>query len=432
MGGPVPDAEDDAMTESQSSAGAGTPGATAPPPAPPAALAPTRPPLRRSRTDRKIAGVAGGLGRYTDIDPLVFRVVLAVLAVFGGSGILLYALGWLLVPEEGADESEMERLLHGRATSRAVAAVLLAVVGVAAVGQLVGTGFGVGGVLALAAVAVAAVLVSRSGHPASAPGTPAPAGSAAAPGAYGQTAGTAYTSAGPLPATGSGTPPPGTPYGPPPPAAGSAPPPPAAPRERSLLGRVTVSVALLVAGALAAWNAATSHDVGAATVLAAALGIVGVGLLVGAFVGRARGLVALGVVLLAATAIASTAHLHVDRSTGDRRWVPASTAAVHSPYRLGAGDATLDLSSLDVPAGQTVSVEATVGAGRLLVLVPPGAALDVKASAGVGHVLLPAGHESNGLRPTETYAAAGAPTAGTIELDLSVGVGDLEVRRAAS
>lgn len=424
------------MTENPSSAGSGdsgTAGATASPLPPSTGPAePGRPPLRRSRTDRKIAGVAGGLGRYTDIDPLVFRVVLAVLAVFGGSGILLYALGWLLIPEEGADESEMERLLHGRATSRAVAAVLLAVVGVAAVGQLVGTGFGVGGGLALAAVAVAAVLVSRSGHPAGAPGTPAPAGPAAAPGAYGQTAGTAYTPAGALPATGSGTPPPGTPYGPPPPPAGSVPPPPAVPRERSLLGRVTVSVALLVAGALAAWNAATPHDVGAATVLAAALAVVGVGLLVGAFVGRARGLVALGVVLLAATAVAASAHVHVDRSTGDRRWAPASVAEVHSPYRLGAGNAILDLRDVVVPAGQTVHVVASVGAGRLQVIVPNDAGLDVKASANVGSVLLPDGHRTDGLNPTDGYTAAAPSSVGTIALDLSVGVGDVEVRRAAS
>jgi phage shock protein PspC (stress-responsive transcriptional regulator) len=69
----------------------------------------SRPPLRRSLSDRKIAGVAGGLGRYFNIDPLIFRVVLVTLAVFGGSGLLLYAIGWLLVPEDGVNESEDSR-----------------------------------------------------------------------------------------------------------------------------------------------------------------------------------------------------------------------------------------------------------------------------------------------------------------------------------
>ena len=59
------------------------------------------PTLRRSVTDRKVAGVAGGLGRYFNVDPLIFRVVFVTLAIFGGSGLLLYAVGWLLVPEDG-------------------------------------------------------------------------------------------------------------------------------------------------------------------------------------------------------------------------------------------------------------------------------------------------------------------------------------------
>ena len=69
--------------------------------------------LRRSRSDRKVVGVAGGLGRYAGIDPLVFRILFVALTVFGGSGLLLYALGWLLVPEDGETESEGQRLFRG-------------------------------------------------------------------------------------------------------------------------------------------------------------------------------------------------------------------------------------------------------------------------------------------------------------------------------
>ena len=478
-------AEDEGMTENSPYAGpagaegappapepprsepppSGPPRSEPPPAGPPPSFPSPRPPLRRSRTDRKVAGVAGGLGRYTDIDPLVFRVVFVVLAIFGGSGILLYALGWLLIPEEGEDQSEVEHLLAGRASSRVVGAILLAIVGVAAVGQLFGTGFGHGGVLALAAIAVAALLISRSGHPRG-PAGPAPWGPQPpeAPGAYGQTAGTAYTSAGVAAGEGTGPPPappygpapgppyaptpyggptsyggptpppvppygppPGTPYGPPPP-----PPPPAPPRERSVLGRLTVSAALLVTGALVAWNAATSDDLSATAVLAAALVVVGGGLLVGALVGRARGLVAVGVVLLVVTTVTAVADVHVDHSAGDRRWEPATVAEVDSPYRLGAGDATLDLRDVAVPPGGTLRVEASVGVGQLEVIVPDDVALDVEASARVGNVDLPEGHRTDGLDVDETYAAPGAPSAGLLELDLSVGVGDVEVRRATS
>src|SRR5689334_7243536 len=46
--------------------------------------------LRRSLTDRRVAGVAGGLGRHLDVDPLILRVAFVVLTFFGGAGLILY------------------------------------------------------------------------------------------------------------------------------------------------------------------------------------------------------------------------------------------------------------------------------------------------------------------------------------------------------
>jgi phage shock protein PspC (stress-responsive transcriptional regulator) len=54
--------------------------------------------LYRSRIDKKIAGVCGGMGEYFDIDPLIIRIIFVALAISAGSGILLYLLLWLLVP----------------------------------------------------------------------------------------------------------------------------------------------------------------------------------------------------------------------------------------------------------------------------------------------------------------------------------------------
>lgn len=56
--------------------------------------------LVRVSEDRMIAGVCGGLGRYLGIDPTLIRVGFALLAVFGGGGILLYLLMWLIMPQE--------------------------------------------------------------------------------------------------------------------------------------------------------------------------------------------------------------------------------------------------------------------------------------------------------------------------------------------
>src|SRR5262245_60849333 len=61
--------------------------------------------LRRSTTDRKVAGVAGGLGRHLDVDPLILRVAFVVLVFFGGAGLILYGACWLLVPEDGAERA---------------------------------------------------------------------------------------------------------------------------------------------------------------------------------------------------------------------------------------------------------------------------------------------------------------------------------------
>jgi len=56
--------------------------------------------LRRSRDDRVIAGVCGGLGSYFKIDPVILRVIW-VLLIFGfGTGILAYLICWLVIPPE--------------------------------------------------------------------------------------------------------------------------------------------------------------------------------------------------------------------------------------------------------------------------------------------------------------------------------------------
>ena len=57
-------------------------------------------PLLRTRDDRVVAGVAGGLGRWLDIDPVIFRVTFAVLTLFGGVGLVAYLIGYLLIPDE--------------------------------------------------------------------------------------------------------------------------------------------------------------------------------------------------------------------------------------------------------------------------------------------------------------------------------------------
>ena len=63
--------------------------------------APTRR-LVRPTEGRWLGGVAAGLGRYFDVNPLVYRIAFAALALVGGTGILLYLAAWLVIPGEHA------------------------------------------------------------------------------------------------------------------------------------------------------------------------------------------------------------------------------------------------------------------------------------------------------------------------------------------
>ncbi len=68
--------------------------------------------LRRSPSDRMLTGVAGGLGEYFAVDAVIFRVLFAVLAFFGGIGLLMYLACWLLLPEPGVEVSALDRAIE--------------------------------------------------------------------------------------------------------------------------------------------------------------------------------------------------------------------------------------------------------------------------------------------------------------------------------
>jgi phage shock protein PspC (stress-responsive transcriptional regulator) len=70
--------------------------------------------LERSRSDRMIAGVSGGLARYFEIHPAVFRVGFVVLTLLGGAGLLIYAAAALVIPDEGKQDSVATAALRDR------------------------------------------------------------------------------------------------------------------------------------------------------------------------------------------------------------------------------------------------------------------------------------------------------------------------------
>ena len=61
--------------------------------------------LTRSREGRWLGGVSAGLGAYFDLNPMVYRIAFAALALAGGTGILLYVAAWLVIPDDGEEDS---------------------------------------------------------------------------------------------------------------------------------------------------------------------------------------------------------------------------------------------------------------------------------------------------------------------------------------
>lgn len=68
--------------------------------------------LTRSISNKVIAGVCGGLGEYFNIDPTILRILFVALVVWGGSGVLLYIVLWLVIPEAGKESLPAEQRIE--------------------------------------------------------------------------------------------------------------------------------------------------------------------------------------------------------------------------------------------------------------------------------------------------------------------------------
>jgi hypothetical protein len=210
------------------------------------------------------------------------------------------------------------------------------------------------------------------------------------------------------------------------------PPPPALPpKEKSVLGRLTFGLTVLMAGTLIALDLGGAISVTAVTVLAASLGIVAVGLLIGAFVGRSRWLIALGVlltlVLIPTAAVPDDVRWNAGAGAGDRTYRVTSTEELSSTYELGVGALTLDLRRLDLT--EPVTVDASLGIGELTVLLPPDVTVTTTADVAVGTIDLPGEQPLDGVSVDRTWdrPASKATTTGSLDLTLSTGLGQVTV-----
>jgi hypothetical protein len=189
------------------------------------------------------------------------------------------------------------------------------------------------------------------------------------------------------------------------------------------------SVVLLAVGVLAVVDLA-GVDVVASAYLALPVAVIGAGLVVGGWYGRARSLIAVGAVLSVAMAITLGAERTIDSSSGTVTWQPTGFEQLDTTYRIGIGNGRLDLSGVDF-TDRTASVDVSVDVGNLTVILPSNVDVTVEASVDIGNARV-FGAQWNGFnqdRRTVTDNGPDGPGGGQLTLRTTVDVGDLEVQR---
>ena len=326
-------------------------------------------PLLRTRDDRVVAGVAGGLGRWLDIDPVIFRVTFAVLTLFGGVGLVAYLIGYLLIPDEatGIPLVPTRGLLDPRRIppqQRALAG--WAVAGLAVIVAIVGHRSTTVAVLIIVAAVI--VVAAREGHRAvgaagfsqTPPAQPGYAFTAPPPAATATVPTASYT----------GTPPPAPQY--------------ATVDRGPRLNRALISACVLAAGIYLTIGQVGAYKPLALQAIAVALTTLGIGLAVTAWRARSRGALVLGVLLSLVVMVGSVVEGDYGSSIGKRDWRPTDAVAIAGTYKLAVGNATLDLTQVSGSlAGRTIDV--TMGVGKLTVRLPQQTPVSAYADVNVGN-----------------------------------------------
>ena len=325
--------------------------------------------LTRSRSDRVIAGVCGGIARRYDLDPTLVRVGAVAGVILWGASAVLYLAALLLMPEEdaeGAPARPASPPLVGRnRTLAAIGVVVLVLVGGPI---LLGLGFAAAGIalpfalLILAGLGVAWMVTGRK-----------PAGADA-----GQVA------------------------------------------RLTLLGLGVLGLLFLLAvGSF--WGAAAGGD----EIVAGAVIVAGVALVASAFARPARWLILPALALAIPAALVAAAGIDLDGGVGEKRYRPANVADVRDHYEVGAGSLTVDLRDVDLPPGER-ELRVDVGMGEAVVLVPEDVCVSTHAEMGMGGIRV-FDHDTGGI--DVDWEDLRSPPAGTPRLfiDADVGLGALEV-----
>ncbi|MEU4288139.1 PspC domain-containing protein [Kribbella sp. NPDC026596] len=418
---------------------------------------------QRSRSDRWVAGVCGGIGRALNIDPVLIRVVMAVL-IISGPGVIFYIAAWVLMPDEGSERSAAQGLLGDRIRPDHpwLWPIVIGVCVFVAIAMMSSFNIGrfvPGPLIVLAVIWLAAK--HRKGRRVSGNGPgmqwnnqpqgdepPRPQDTTSA---FQQPTTSAYMP----PQTGPSAPPTGTassatqrpqdrtvepvqavwteddplglyvdepPTGPPP-----ARTKPAGPPAKGVRGIKSIVVLLtgLAIGIAALAGAPT------ATMLIIGLATLGAGMLLGGFVGRTLALLPLGL-LLAAGAVVSTVFPNGPRNFADTNYVAPvgqTITATGTNYQFDAGSVILDLTKAKFAPGAKVEVHG--GVGEVVVKLPQNVDVDGQLSTEMGDVAWLNEHKGghNAELTVKDLGADGKAGPEQVTLDLDLRLGSIKVER---
>jgi phage shock protein PspC (stress-responsive transcriptional regulator) len=343
-------------------------GAQAPPPpddAPTRPLPPQPRRLLRSRSNRVIGGVCGGLGQYFNVDPILFRIAAVVFTLVGGAGLLFYLAALVLMPSEPADTAAAQPPGEGR--NRALVIALVVVALLVAWPFLLGGGAIAAGILFPLAFLVAAGvlvwwLVSGEG----------PSGDAG-----------------------------------------------------DIARRAALGIGVLVLCGLVALAGAWAAAAGGGTIVAILVIASGAAIVAGAFLKPVRWLVLPALALGLSAGVVSAAGIDLDGGVGDKTYRPTSTLDLRDRYELGIGELEVDLRTTDLPAGDR-PLELDVGVGEARLIVPENVCVATDAKVGVGAVRV-FERDSGGVDVDVTDQRDARPDTTRLLVDADIGVGALNV-----
>jgi phage shock protein PspC (stress-responsive transcriptional regulator) len=325
--------------------------------------------LLRARSGRVLGGVCAGLGRYFNVDPIIFRIGAIALVFAGGAGLLAYVAALLLIPAED-NPNAAEGAPAGRSRWLAIGGVIVLVC-VASPFLIGGGALLAGFLIPLAFLVAAGVLVwwFVSGE--------GPSGEAG-----------------------------------------------------DVAKRAALGIGILFVCGLIAIGGAWAAAAGGETFVAIAVIAAGAAILAGAFVRPMRWLVLPALALALPAGAVAASGIDLDGGVGERDYRPASVLDLRDTYRLGMGELVVDLRQTDLPPGD-VPLGVDLGIGEARVIVPEDVCVATEADMGMGEVRS-FDQQNEGVDVDFDDRPEAAPDVTRLLVKADVGIGSLLIGRSGA